>query len=138
VLLGEPVAWARSRPGRQANGSGGFAITPKKQRNNTAALKAIASREMIGRQPFDGPVRLDLSAECAIPSSWSKKKQDLAVAGVLRPAKKPDLSNIAKQAEDALNTIVYTDDKLIVEYTTLRKVYSRQPKIVVTVTPFGD
>jgi len=45
------------------------------------------------------------------------------------------LSNIAKQVEDAFNTVVFRDDALIVEYGLLRKVYSRSPKLVVTVRP---
>jgi Holliday junction resolvase RusA-like endonuclease len=135
TLLGEPVAWARTRPGKQANGSGGFAITPKKQRNNTAALQIAAMGEMVGREPFDCPLRMDIEAQFAIPASWSPRKRERALRGELRPAKKPDLSNIAKQIEDAFNKIVYRDDALIVEYGKARKVYGVQPKIVVTVRP---
>lgn len=137
VLLGEPVAWARTRPGRQANGSGGFAVTPKKQRNNTAALQLAASVEMQGRQPFDCAVRMDIEAQFAIPASWSDRKRDKALRGELRPAKKPDLSNCIKQIEDAFNKIIFRDDALIVEYGRARKIYSDQPKIVVTVQPIA-
>ena len=137
VLLGEPVAWARTRPGRQANGSGGFAVTPKRQRNNAAALQIVAMEAMAGRKPFDEPVRVDFEAQFPIPASWSRRKRELALRGELRPAKKPDLSNIAKQFEDAFNGVVFRDDALIVEYGRARKVYSDQPKIVVTVQPIA-
>jgi Holliday junction resolvase RusA-like endonuclease len=132
VLCGEPVAWARTRLGKQ-----GVFITPKKQRNNAAMLRALAAQEMAGRSPFDCAVRVDLRAEFKIPKGWSKAKKERALARYIRPTGKPDLSNIAKQVEDALNGIVYRDDALIVEYGTLQKVYSMQPKIVFTVSPIA-
>lgn len=134
VLLGEPVAWARARPRFKTPG---VFITPAKQRNNAAALLLAASDAMEGRDPFDCAVRVDLTVVFAIPSGWSKKKQHQALVGEIRPAKKPDLSNVAKQVEDAFNNLVYRDDAQIVEYGTLRKVYGSQPKVVVTVSPIG-
>src|SRR5689334_13123483 len=50
VLLGEPVAWARTR----INKSGAL-FTPARQRNNAAALKLAAQQVMANRLPFDGP-----------------------------------------------------------------------------------
>jgi Holliday junction resolvase RusA-like endonuclease len=40
-----------------------------------------------------------------------------------------------KQVDDALNTIVFRDHALIVEYGRLRKVHNEQPKLVVTIRP---
>ncbi len=131
-LLGEPVAWARTRISKT-----GSLFTPKRQRNNAVALKLLAQQEMIGREPFDGPVRVDLIAEFAIPKSYSRAKRAAALLRDIRPAKKPDLSNIIKQVEDAFNGVVYRDDCQIVEYRTLQKVYGGQPKILVTVTQIG-
>jgi len=90
---------------------------------------------MTSRLPFDCAVRVDLPVEFSIPSSWSRKKQTAAMRCEMRPGKRPDLSNIAKQIEDAFNTVIFRDDTLIVEYGLLRKVYSHQPKLVVTVRP---
>jgi Holliday junction resolvase RusA-like endonuclease len=130
VLLGEPVAWARTRIS-----SRGVLFTPSRQRNNAAELKLAAQQVMANRLPFDCPVRIDLQAEFLIPSSWSRQRQSAALRGEVRPGKRPDLSNLCKQVEDALNTVVFKDDALIVEYGLLRKVYSRSPKLVVTVRP---
>ena len=52
----------------------------------------------------------------------------------IRPGIKPDFDNIAKLVGDALNGLVWTDDKLIVE-ARVRKIYGLQPKIVLTVWP---
>lgn len=130
ALLGEPVPWARARLGKR-----GIPFTPERQRNNAATLRMAAQEAMNGQLPFDCPVMLNLHAEFAIPDSWSKRKKAQAIAGIIRPGKKPDLSNIVKQVEDACNTVIFRDDALIVEYGTLRKVYGLQPRIVVTVMP---
>lgn len=128
-LEGEPVAWARTRPGKKGN-----LFNPTKQRDNTAALQLMAKVAMAGRAPFDCPVRMNVHAEFSIPSSWSKRKQQNAIVGLIRPGKVPDLSNILKQVEDACNKIVYRDDALIVEYGMIRKVYGLSPRVVVTVS----
>ena len=130
TLLGEPVAWARTRLGSRC-----IPFTPARQRTNAATLRLAAQEAMKSRLPFDCAVRIDLQIEFSIPSSWSRKKQAAAMRGEVRPGKRPDLSNIAKQIEDAFNTVVFRDDALIVEYGLLRKVYSNQPKLVVTVLP---
>lgn len=132
VLLGEPVAWARTRLGLR-----GIPFTPRVQRNNAATLRLAAQEAMDGRMPFDCALRVDLSAEFGIPASWSKKKQAAALAGIMRPTKRPDLSNVIKQVEDAFNGVVFRDDALIVEYGLLRKVYSASPKLIVTVQPIA-
>jgi Holliday junction resolvase RusA-like endonuclease len=132
ILLGEPVSWARPRP----RPDGGY-INPQKQRDNTTALQVVAIQEMAGRPPFDCPLRMDIEAQFAIPKSWSFRRRQRALRGEERPAKKPDLSNCIKQVEDALNNIVFRDDALIVEYGRARKVYSDQPKIVVTIQPIA-
>lgn len=128
LLMGEPVAWARTRLGLRH-----VPFTPKRQRNNAATLRLAAQDVMAGRAPLDCALRVDLSAEFGIPASWSKKKQAAALTGEIRPTKRPDLSNVIKQVEDAFNGVVYRDDALIVEYGRLRKVYSGSPKLVVTV-----
>ncbi len=131
MMMGQPVPYART-----AGGTTRVRFTPKKQRNAAAALQVLAQQVMEGRNPMDGPLRLDLLAAFAVPPSWSKRKQALAIAGNLYPAKRPDLSNLLKLVEDALNEIVYRDDALLCEIRA-RKVYGPQPKIVVGVRPLG-
>ncbi len=133
VLLGEPVAFARARISK----SGGH-FTPDKQRNTMAALRVQAHQAMLdhGSAVLDEPLRMDLRAEFPIPKSMSKRNKFLALIGTVRPGKKPDIDNLYKLAADALNTIVFRDDALIVE-AVLRKVYSGQPKLVITVQPIA-
>lgn len=132
VLLGQPVPWAR------AGGRGSQRFTPTKQRNNAATLRMAAQQAMIeanhGIAVIDQPVRLDILAEMAIPASWSRRKKNDAIIGNIKPSGRPDLSNVIKQIEDALNGVVFCDDSLVV---TLRasKRYGVQPKLVITVAP---
>lgn len=134
VLLGEPVAFARARLGKT-----GTHFTPAKQRNTMAALRIAAQQAMIqanyGMAVFDEPLRMDVEAQFPVPASWSRRKREMALRGEIRPSVKPDLSNILKLIEDACNRVVYRDDALIVEYGRARKVYSDQPKIIVTIQP---
>lgn len=132
VLLGEPVAWARARGGP----SGTQHFTPPKQRNTMAALRIAAQQAMREHEEavFDVPLRMDLRAEFPIPKSMTKRDRPLALVGAIRPGKRPDIDNLYKIVADALNTIVFRDDALIVD-AALHKFYSEQPKIVVTVRP---
>jgi Holliday junction resolvase RusA-like endonuclease len=134
ILLGEPVAFARSRISRT-----GAHFTPAKQRNTMAALRIEAQQAMRdhGALMFDEPLRMDLRAEFQIPKSMAKRDKPLALIGTIRPGKKPDIDNLYKLAADALNTIVFRDDALIVE-AALSKVYSGQPKLIITVTPIAQ
>ena len=82
--------------------------------------------------PAEVPVRLGLRIYRSIPKSWSKKKRERADAGAIRPVTKPDISNILKGVEDALNGLWYHDDSQIVEYGEMGKWYSARPRIEIT------
>lgn len=72
---------------------------------------------------FDKPLKVELTVYISIPKSFSKIKKQRALAGDLRPLVKPDCDNISKNILDALNGIVYPDDKQIVELS-VAKYYS--------------
>jgi Holliday junction resolvase RusA-like endonuclease len=135
ILLGEPVPFAI-----RTTSTGGRRYVPTKPRNASATLRRAAEEEVKSAgmaEPFDEPLRIDLLCEVAIPNSWSIKKKNAAILGMIRPGTRPDLTNILKLAEDALKQVVWRDDSLVVEQRT-RKIYSKQPKLVLTVTPLGN
>jgi Holliday junction resolvase RusA-like endonuclease len=134
ILLGEPLAFARTRTSRA-----GMHYTPAPQRNHMAAMRMAAQAAMLDGQVamLDEPVRLDLLAELGIPGSWSKRKHAAALLGLIRPGKRPDLDNVYKLAADSLCGVAYRDDALVCEMWC-RKVYGAEPKIVCTIRPiFG-
>ena len=95
-------------------------------------LRLAASDEMKGREKLTGGLRFTMTALMPIPSSWSQKKQNLARLGLIHHTTTPDLKNLLWLAEDALKSVVYSDDKLICEQRTA-KCYSDDPMIVITV-----
>jgi Holliday junction resolvase RusA-like endonuclease len=90
----------------------------------------------MGAAIIDEPVSVELLAELPIPASWSKKRRNLAILGLIRPSGRPDLDNLWKLMADAFNGVVFRDDALIVE-AHARKIYGLQPKLVVTVSPLA-
>jgi len=83
--------------------------------------------------PLEGALRMTVIAYMMIPKSTSKKRAKLMVDRVIRPAKQPDISNILKSAEDALNTLAYHDDKQIVS-AICHKYYAVRPRLEIEIT----
>lgn len=108
--------------------------TPEKTRSYEGMIRTAAMEAMGNRQPFDVPVEFTLRAVFSVPTSWSTKKRVAALVGQVKPGKKPDLDNIAKAWNDALNGVAYRDDSLIVRMT-LDKRYGPAPLVVCTVRP---
>ena len=77
----------------------------------------------------------DLGANGMI--SWSKKKTASALAGIVRPTKRPDVDNYAKAALDALNTVVFADDSQITELN-VSKHYDQRPGLTITVKRIAE
>lgn len=129
-LLGQPIGKGRPRFNRKS----GRAYTPERTASNAAMLRLAATEAMRGRELLDGPLRLHVYAELAIPASWSRRKRDGAILGIIRPIGRPDLDNIVKQVKDAFNGVVYVDDSRVCVMVS-RKLYGVQPKVVATVSP---
>lgn len=115
---------------------GGFSrmATPEK----TVAyegLVALAAQQAMGeRQLLDGPVAVALELECQVPASWSKRKQQQALLGEIRPTTKPDVDNSCKAILDGCNGVLWRDDVQVVELS-VRKRYSPTPCVLVHAWP---
>lgn len=81
-------------------------------------------------KPTDAPVRVAIRAIFAVPNSASQKRRAELLGQPV--TKKPDADNIAKLVLDALNGIVYVDDKQIFS-VSVEKVYALQDAIAVDV-----
>jgi len=69
---------------------------------------------------FEKPLRAEIEVYKQMPQSFSKIKKQRALAGEIRPLIKPDVDNCTKNIFDALNGIVYPDDKQIVELSVVK------------------
>lgn len=131
VVPGQPQGKLRPRAVQRGPHVGVY--TPEKIVNYETYIKemfAISYPEFV---PLEGPLRMTITAWMMIPKSTSKKKTKLMEERIIRPEKKPDISNILKSAEDALNTLAYHDDKQIVT-AICHKYYSVRPRLEIEIT----
>ncbi len=106
--------------------------TPKKTASYEGLIAHAAAQAMRGADPLQGDCRLEVDIVCAVPASWSGKKRAQALAGLIRPAKKPDSDNVLKAVCDGMNGVVWRDDVQAVE-GSWRKVYGAAPGLHVRV-----
>ena len=99
-----------------------------------------SAEEMIGwaakpyfAEPLIGPVTLEIRAYFPLPVGKSKDWKAFALAGSLRPHKKPDWDNVGKLVSDALNGIAYFDDCQVVD-ARVRKYYAEVPRLEIEVS----
>ena len=137
LLPGEPRGWGRVRVrvvtprGRRPFPS---FYTDAETRAYEKALGLTAKVAMKGQRPLEGPLKVTIAASIGIPASWSNKKRDAALAGIVRPTGKPDWDNFGKIGCDALNQICWVDDAQIVDARVV-KAYSEFPALRIEVQP---
>lgn len=102
--------------------------TPAKTRAYERAVAWQAKVAMQGKTLLQGGLTVTVTAVLPIPPSWSKRRQEEARRGLLRPTGKPDWDNLGKAVSDALNGIVWKDDAQIVD-ARIVKVYGDRPLI---------
>ena len=130
---GQPVPMARPRTVR--NNGKVRTYNPEKSTNYKTAvkLKAIAKmkREML--TPTDKLVELDVSFYFKPPKSTPKYKlKQITDNAVLYPVHK-DIDNLVKSVMDAMNKVVYIDDKQVVQLKA-NKYYGMEERTEIKVT----
>jgi Holliday junction resolvase RusA-like endonuclease len=73
-------------------------------------------------EPLTTYIAMKVDAYLPIPKSMSKKRRQMALDGILRPDKKPDIDNLEKQLLDQMRKKFFIDDCQIVDLHT-RKLY---------------
>ena len=108
----------------------GHVFTPPK---TVAAEERI--RNLVGLEwsddPIEGPVQIMLSFAFEIPKSWRKSKREDAAAGWVPHISTPDLDNLVKLVTDALNGVLYIDDRQIVRIDAA-KLYMPAPATMIS------
>ena len=131
-IPGPPIGKGRPRAFRVGNSV--RMHTPEKTASYESMVKLAAHRAMKGAGLMAFPVALSLIVLHPIPKSWSKRRQDAALAGTERPTTKPDADNVAKVIADACNGVVWVDDAQVVELHVSKR-YSATPGVMVEVRP---
>lgn len=132
TVPGAPQGKARPRVGSIAGKARMF--TPAKTVAYEGQIAHAAAAALAGRPLLDGPVEMALAIECPVPTSWSGKKQRMALAGEIHPTTKPDADNVLKAVCDGCNGVLWRDDVQVVDLR-LRKRYSATPRVRVMVRP---
>ena len=131
-IPGPPIGKGRPRAFRMGNSV--RMHTPEKTASYESLVKLAARMAMKSAAPMAFPVALSLIVLQQIPKSWSKRRQEAALAGRERPTTKPDADNVAKVIADACNGIVWVDDAQVVELHVSKR-YSATPGVMVDVRP---
>lgn len=134
TVPGAPVGKGRPRAFRRGNGIAMH--TPEKTANYEALVRMVAAESMAGAAPMLGAVAVDLCIDLTPPASWSNRKRDQAVAGEWVPTSKPDIDNTIKAIFDAMNGVVWGDDRQVAALAA-KKQYAATGCVRVTVTE-GD
>lgn len=132
VIPGNPVG--KGRPRVATRGRFATLYTPEKTASYESLVKLAGHRAMEGRALMLEAVSVVLDIQVPIPASWSQRKRDQAIAGLIRPTTKPDIDNVEKAVFDGLNGITWKDDVQVVEVSK-RKRYSATPCVMVSISP---
>lgn len=94
-----------------------------KRRTWANAVTAAAAEAMQGREPFTGPLLLIVSFAFVRPASHfgsGKNATKLKASAPTIHAQSPDLDKLIRCVGDALNGVVYRDDRQIAEIKACR------------------
>ena len=132
VVPGRPSRWMRPAQRITKDGRVVRFTDPDAEREKRAIRHEVAMA-FRGIRPFTGPVLLRVIAIFAIPPSWPKALRQAASEGRVAHVADPDLSQLIKQAEDAMIGIAYVDDNQIVGYPNCAKRYGFPERTEITI-----
>lgn len=135
TVPGEPQGKGRPRIGKVGQHARMF--TPQKTVAYEGLVAHAARQAMAGHNLLQGACTVELDVLCSVPASWSKKKQAAALAGTVRPTKKPDVDNVVKAVFDGMNGVVWKDDVQAVT-VMVRKRFMPVPGVNVRVAVCGE
>lgn len=122
VIPGKPMAKQRPRLGKVG------VYTPNPTLNYENFVK-WCFKESSGKM-LNGEIIVMIKAYFPVLKSVSKKQREKMLQDEIKPAKKPDLDNIAKIVLDSLNGLAYKDDSQVVKMQ-IEKYYSDSPRVEV-------
>lgn len=144
VVYGKPVSKARARTFVLRRKDGGLvtyrgpngkpmpvvkSYTPSHVTDAEGSIIAVAQQIVReGRAArIEGALEAELTFFRDLPKSCSKKKREAMLAGIERPATKPDWDNLGKLVTDALEGVLYAHDAALTD-VLVRKRYSDVPR----------
>ena len=111
-------------------------VTPPETRQYERHVRSCATLAMIHKRPYSGFIGLEIEIICSVPKSWSKKKKELAWMGKIFPTH-CDIDNQVKAISDAMNRVVYDDDRRV-NSLVVRREYGPEDRAIVTVRGLAE
>lgn len=111
-IPGKPQPKQRARAARTKTGIRHY--TPKQTESYEAKVGWIAQQHLAGSEPSSKPFELRLIIWVKIPDSWPQWKRRAAERGEIAATTTFDADNVLKSIKDALNGVVYRDDRQVV------------------------
>lgn len=133
TVYGKIKGKGRPRSYRMKNGAIGT-YTPQETVAFEDSIRAVAAQYR-PQYVLDGPLHMQLNCYFLIPKT--KVKKNKAVQQRYNTSK-PDIDNVFKAVADALNGLIYRDDKQIVAAIITKEYVETVERIEVTITPIGD
>lgn len=132
TIKGSPIAKGRARVTRHG------AYTPKKTKDNSAYIRLVVASVLEMDEPSTMPIEIKMEFSFEPPRSASaKKREQLLTIGY--HCIKPDVDNLVKQIYDALNGLVWADDKQICRSIEIKHYGERAyARIIVNELEDGD
>ncbi len=128
TIPGPAVPQGRPRFSRR----GGRPYDPQKSRKYKAYVRQCVLEQGAPEEPLSGPVSLRVFEYRAIPKSWSARKRQAAQNGDIWPTSRPDLDNVKKAVQDALNGLIWRDDAQVV-WGMEFKAYDETPRVEIII-----
>ena len=134
TVPGVPVAQGRPRVMRTKNGLS-HTFMPDKTTDYQKLVRFEYIRQC-GGQCFPDKSALIMQINFFMPIPKSALKRDLPKlqSETVRHIKRPDLSNLIKSIEDAVNGLAYPDDSQISGFDNSGKYYSANPRVEVEIS----
>jgi Holliday junction resolvase RusA-like endonuclease len=133
IVLGEPKAQARHRHFQMKGVKHVQTYDPSKSKKGTFAS---ILQDNAPKTPLEGPLSLDLIFYMPRPKNHygtGKKTGELKPSAPDWHTGRPDIDNLTKFVQDALNKIYWRDDSIICNLTA-RKMYSENPRTEIVIT----
>lgn len=121
MVPGVPVAKARPRVTKT-----GITFTPKKTELFENLVRMAFCQKYPGREPVEETLQLTMTFTFPIPESAKRKKLPDKIKEGDYYFHRPDIDNLIKGVQDALNGVAYKDDAQVVMMIA-RKVYGTIP-----------
>lgn len=104
----------------------------KKERELRTTFRYRIKEAWGGKPPLTGDIEVVYFFGVKVPNSWSQRKKEKALKGLIKPNVKPDLTNRLYWMENRMKGVVFGDDALVVDLSA-RGRYAKEPSVSVYV-----